>query len=134
MSLNLSGHISQSKWSKKKKRRKDLPISKPFLATLQTTEAGVMIAGSVFDRSNGGIILRELLPPAVCAARAAAAALKLSTLNQFKYLKSFFFCFFRQIHLKYVYEIQFLCEERIMFLVGSKWNGFFVGSNDHLSK
>lgn len=55
---------------------KKLPISKPFLATLQTTDAGVMIAGKVFDRSKGGTILRELLPLPVCAARAAAAALK----------------------------------------------------------
>lgn len=58
------------------KKKTYLPISNPFLATLQTTEAGVIIAGSVFDRSKGGTILLILLPPPVCAASAAAAALK----------------------------------------------------------
>lgn len=58
-----------------------LPINSPFLATLQTTDAGVIIAGKVFERSKGGIIFRELLPVPVCAARAAAAALKSNKQN-----------------------------------------------------
>lgn len=63
----------------------NLPISNPFLATLQTTEAGVMIAGKVFDRSKGGTIFLELRPPPVCAASAAAAALKM---NEKKYMEN----------------------------------------------
>lgn len=69
-----------------------LPISSPFLATLHTTEAGVIIAGKVFDRSKGGTSLRELLVP-VCAASAAAAALKQineNDLNGFEWIISFF--------------------------------------------
>lgn len=70
-----------------------LPIRSPFLATLHTTEAGVMIAGKVFDRSKGGTSLRELLVP-VCAASAAAAALKQmngNELNGFEWIISFLF-------------------------------------------
>lgn len=37
---------------------------------------GTMIAGSVFDRNNGGGVLFEPRPHAVWAANAAAAALK----------------------------------------------------------
>lgn len=59
---------------------KNLPNS-PFFATLQITEAGVMIAGKVFDRNNGGMIFRELRPVPVCAARAAAAALQSRSKN-----------------------------------------------------
>lgn len=76
----------------------NLPISSPFLATLQTTDAGVIIAGKVFERSKGGIIFREPLPVTVCAARAAAAALKSNKQTNNQYVIPSIYWIYRCFH------------------------------------
>lgn len=43
---------------------------------------GTMIAGNVLDRNNGGGIFLELFTVAVCAAMAAAAALKYNIMKK----------------------------------------------------